>query len=262
MDGAGITTMQIPEERKEAMLMDIKEHRYCSIDELVRKFGVSRVTVHRTLSELEQDQLVVKVRGGVRFQEAVGIETRFSIRLKTHQEQKLEIAEKAVELISDGDSIFLESSSTCLYLAHQIHQRKFSDLTVITNGPEIGDILSNCPEIHVIMTGGEYHTDLNTLGGPLALYAIGKLQFKKVFLSALAISTEGIMTSISSLLDIKRKLLEGDREFNLLIDSSKFSSIAPHLIMPITQLKRIITDKGLSQELLKTYESLNVEVII
>lgn len=253
---------RIPMERKEAMLMLVKEKRFCSIEELIQKFGVSKVTVHRMLNELENDRLVVKVRGGVRFQEAAGVETKFSIRLKNNNEQKLEIAQKALTLIEDGDSIFLESSSTCLYLAAQIGRSHFSDLTIITNGPAIGDELSNYPGIHVIMTGGEYHAELNTLGGPLTLYAIEKLQFKKVFLSALAISPKGIMTSISLLLDIKRKLMEGDREFNLLIDSSKFAGIAPHMIMPATQLKRIITDHRLSPDLVKTYEDLGVEVLI
>ena len=254
--------IRIPIERKEAMLMLIKEKRFCSIEELIRKFGVSKVTIHRMLNELENDRLVVKIRGGVRFQEAPGVETKFSIRLKNNNEQKQEIARKALALIEDGDSIFLESSSTCLYLATQIGQENFSDLTVITNGPAIGDELSNYPGIHVIMTGGEYHAELNTLGGPLALYAIERLQFKKVFLSALAISPKGIMTSISLLLDIKRKLMEGDREFNLLIDSSKFSGIAAHMIMPVTQLKRIITDHRLDPDLVKAYEALGVEVLI
>ncbi len=261
MDRGLIEKAATPSERKEDVLKLINNKRYCSIDEIARMFDVSKVTVHRMLNELEEEGLITKVRGGAKKYEESSFETRFTARLRANRELKEEIALKALPLVEDGDSIFLESSTTCLYLARLLAKSNIQDLTVITNGPAIGNELAKNSSIHVIMTGGEYNIELNTLGGQFTLYAIEMLQFRKVFLSALAVSTKGAMTSISLLLDIKRKLMEGDREFNLLIDSTKFTGIAPHMIMPVSTLKRIITDSGIDLELVKEYEALGVEML-
>lgn len=247
-------------DRKMAMSQYIKEQGFCTIDELVEKFSISRVTVHRVLNQLKEERVVSKVRGGAK-PYAYEVETRFTIRVKANSEKKREIARNALELIDDGDLIFLEASSTCLYLANEIAKRGYQELTVITNSPAIGEALAHKAGISVIMTGGEFHTELNTLGGPLALYAIEKLQFKKVFLSALAISEKGVMTSVSLLLDIKKKLVDDNRELNLLIDSSKFSNLAPLVALQIHQLRRVVTDKAVPQEMVQKYENLGVEVI-
>ena len=56
----------VPVKRKEEILGFIQQRKICSIAELAGRFSVSRVTIHRVLNELESEDLVTKVHGGVR----------------------------------------------------------------------------------------------------------------------------------------------------------------------------------------------------
>lgn len=251
----------IPSERKENILRLIRKEKVITIGNIMDRFQVSKVTVHRILNELENDQLLVKVRGGARIIETPKFETRFSIRLRNYISEKTEIAKKAMGFINDGDSIFLESSTTSYYLARALSALDNVHLTVITNGPEVAAELGKAPNIHVIVTGGELEQEVNALVGPLTLYAIEKLQFSKVFFTSVAVSPRGVMTSLSLLFDVKRKLVETGQELNLIVDSSKFNGAAPHVIASLSQLSRIITDSKIPPETVDVFEKLGVEVI-
>lgn len=239
----------------------IRKEKVCAITELVDRFKISKVTVHRVLNELEGEGLVVKVRGGVKIVEVPKIETRYSIRLQNHIAEKVDIAKKALGFIKDGDSIFLESSTTGYYLARAISAFGGLNLTVITNGLEVAAELGKTPNVHVIVTGGELEAELNALVGPLTLDAIDRLQFSRVFFTSIAVSPKGVMTSLSLLFDVKRKLVESGREINLIVDSSKFFGAAPHLITPIANLTRIITDAHIARETVEVYKNLGVEIV-
>ena len=251
----------IPAERKEDVLRLIREEKVVTIKSIMDRFKVSKVTVHRILNDLENERHVLKVRGGVKIVDTPKFETRYSIRLRNYIPEKAEIAQKALRFIEEGDSIFLESSTTGYYLARALCALGNINLTIITNGPEIAAELSKVPNIHVIMTGGELEAELNTLVGPLALYAIERLQFCKVFFTSVAVSPRGVMTSMSVLFDLKRKLVESGREINLIVDSSKFYGTAPHIVAPLSSLTRIITDSKIPETTVETYKKLGVVVI-
>ena len=94
----------IPVKRREEVLDFVRQQKICSIQELAKRFSVSRVTIHRVLNELVEDELVTKVHGGVRAslpQEK--IETRFTIRMEINKARKIEIARKARNFVRQGD---------------------------------------------------------------------------------------------------------------------------------------------------------------
>lgn len=254
----------IPVKRKEDILDFIQHNQICSIQELADRFSVSRVTIHRVLNDLESEALVTKVHGGVRASESHGgIETRFAVRLNTNRSKKIEIAGKALRLVEEGDTIFIDSSTTCCAFARLLGAQASARVTVISNSPLISYDLSNARHINLISTGGEFFQEVYTFAGDIALEVIGKLQFGKVFVSAAALSVEqGLMTTQSYLALIKRKVMEKASEVNLLIDSTKFERLAPRVFAPIQSVTRIITDSGLSESLREKYGKLGVELVL
>lgn len=60
----------IPSARREQIMQWLQEDPTLSIEELVRRLGVSGMTVHRDLDQLVRSGQVVKVHGGVRLAEA------------------------------------------------------------------------------------------------------------------------------------------------------------------------------------------------
>ena len=254
----------VPMKRKEEILDFVQEKKICSIAELARRFSVSRVTIHRVLNDLESEDLVTKVHGGVRASEPQSrIETRFKVRMQTNKAKKIEIAGKALQFVRSGDTVFIDSSTTCYQFARRLGELDSLRLTVISSSPLISYELSEARHIDVISTGGELFQEVYTFAGDITLEAIGKLQFGTVFLSAAALSVEqGLMTTQSFLALIKRKVIEKASEINLLIDSSKFDRIAPRVIAPIENVTRIITDSGLPDELRKKYGKLGIELVL
>jgi len=253
----------IPIERKEKILKLIKQNNICTIKELTKRFNISNVTVHRILNELEEEGLVNKVRGGVKLSSSSSPETRFNVRMRTNLTQKKEIARKALAFIKEGDSIFLDASTTCFIFAKEISKSKFSDLTVVTNAPFVVCELSKSPNIHVISTGGELQYRLNGLAGSLTLNFIASLHLDKAFVSAAGISREkGLMTSQPFIVEVLQKVFEVANEINLLIDSSKFSKLAMLTIAPVARVTRIISDSNLPKETIVKYQQLGIEIVV
>jgi len=121
--------------------------------------------------------------------------------------------------------------------------------------------LAQSPNIQLILTGGEYQQYWNTLSGTVALDAIRKLQFDKAFITAGGVSLDkGIMTSLSFLLEITTTVLNSTKEVNLIVDSTKFSKIAPLVIAPVTDVRRLISDSGLSSDIVQRFIESGVEV--
>jgi DeoR family fructose operon transcriptional repressor len=182
--------------------------------------------------------------------------------METNKAKKIEIAGKALQFVRNGDTIFIDSSTTCYQFARRLAEMDSLHVTVISSSPLISYELSPARHINVISTGGELFQEVYTFAGDITLEAIGKLQFGTAFVSAAALSVEqGLMTTQSFLALIKRKVIEKASEVNLLIDSGKFDRIAPRVIAPIDSVTRIITDSELPDKIRKKYVKLGVELV-
>src|SRR5512141_2018704 len=103
----------IPSQRKMRIFQHLQKEKFSSVSELSNLFHVSPVTIHRDLIELEKSGSVSKIHGGAMLVENGKLEPRVNVRLKRNMDEKREIARKAVKLIHDETSIFLDHSSTC-----------------------------------------------------------------------------------------------------------------------------------------------------
>ena len=81
---------------------------------------VSLMTIHRDLDVLAQSGIIVKVRGGARSVKHAG-DIGYDIRLQENNAGKMVMANKALELIQPGSTVFLDASTTNLMLA-RIHR--------------------------------------------------------------------------------------------------------------------------------------------
>ena len=97
----------IPEERRNLILQKLRVEGYSSMEKLIEKFDVSRITIQRDISELIKQNQVQKIHGGVKLkkQRTSLLETVFERRLKQDYEQKMEIAGKALNFVQDHSTI-------------------------------------------------------------------------------------------------------------------------------------------------------------
>lgn len=85
-----------------------------SVSELTQRFGVSLVTVRQDLKKLEDQGVLKRTHGG-----AIPVDNGYdtSTRMWNNYEQKLRIAQRAASMVSDGETVIVETGSTCSLLA-------------------------------------------------------------------------------------------------------------------------------------------------
>lgn len=89
-----------------------------------------------------------------RSQKASCPEDAFSARIEAHREEKIAIGKLAAEMVSERDTLFIDSCTTNLILAEQLPPLAFS---VITNSALIADkIKEHNLQARVYVLGGEY----------------------------------------------------------------------------------------------------------
>lgn len=228
--------------------------------ELIREFGVSRVTIQRDLSLLEKSELVSKVHGGVKLKKEVNknFETRFNIRLKQNYEKKLEIAKKAVNFVNDGSIIFLDPSSTTYIFAKELFKKQFFDLNIITTSIAIKYESLKYPNLKIVSTGGELRADFNMLGGSWVIDFLEKVNLDASFVSIGGISTKGEISSANrELANVLNVVFKISKEINLLVDSSKFSKTGMLNISPVGKHLRVITDEEIDKKSISELKQVN-----
>ena len=122
----------IADERRREIVKIVKHEGAVSTKELSNRLGVSEMTVRRDLEYLETRSSIKRHFGGASTDEVDEHPvTDFSIRLQTEVAEKKQIAAKALELIQEGDVLFLDHGTTCAYLAREL--LSFSNIRVLTH---------------------------------------------------------------------------------------------------------------------------------
>ncbi len=161
----------------------------------------------------------------------------------------------------NGDSILLDASSTCYYLARELSERQ--ELRVVTNGFEVARELAQNTSNTVILIGGVVNNNSSSVTGLLSERIIEELNIQKAFLSCSGFSLERGMTEILlAEAQIKRKVIESSQQLFALVDSSKFGKEDLTSFASPKKIARLFTDNQLSSEWAARLKQVSVEFTI
>ena len=149
-------------ERQSKLIKLVNLYQKIEVSRLAELLDVSQVTIRKDLDHLEEEGLLSREHGYALIKNANDINTRLTI----NYDKKLEIATKAAEMVSNGETVMLESGSTCALLAEQLAKLK-KDVTIITNSAYIAIRIRELPIRKVILLGGEYQKEYQGMVGPL-----------------------------------------------------------------------------------------------
>ena len=138
-------------ERKNEILNKLRTEQRVLVSQLAAHYGVTEETIRRDLDKLEKEGYATKTYGGAIWGNSTKTDLSYTIRNKTNVEAKRLIAQLVCANIVDGDHIMLDDSSTSLYIAKQLKEKK--ELTVITNSVEIVVELSDVEGWNILSTG-------------------------------------------------------------------------------------------------------------
>ena len=248
-------------ERKTDLFDLILEKEPISVDDLASNTGVSSSTLRRELRGLVADGLVNLNAGQVSLALAAKEEMPFVYRATLNREEKVSIARVALELIKNGDTVFITGGTTTLELARLLPGNR--RITVITNALTVVNLLVEDRNIKIVVLGGEIRPGELTMHGHLVLYGIEQLRADKLFYGTEAISPEYGVTH-SKLLEVNtdRALFKAFSQTIILADHTKFGKVAAARVIPINDVDIIITGKALADEYVEEIRSHDVELML
>lgn len=229
----------------------LNEHGSATTEYLSNIFDVSESTIRRDLqfmSSSEDYPYVKRIFGGVILvKNEIGLEYMFDLKLNLNSEIKKAIAKKVPEYIEDGDSIVIDSGTTCLYAAKQIHHRK--GIKVLTTDIKVAEELGRHSDIESIVIGGLIRAGYYTLVGDIALDNLNHLNINKTFMSADAVDIhKGITNAGLFEVGIKKKIIEIAQKVILIVDYTKFNKYMMYKVADLSSIDCIITNKELDSE--------------
>jgi DeoR/GlpR family transcriptional regulator of sugar metabolism len=107
------------QERMDKIIKILKENQYVTVDYLVQEIRYSPASIRRDLTLLEKQGLVKRSYGGVEIKDDRS--TPFRFRQHSMKLAKNAIAKQAASLVKNGDTVFLDSSSTPFTLRMYVH---------------------------------------------------------------------------------------------------------------------------------------------
>lgn len=245
------------EERRERIIQVLREQDEVSVTELSRRLGVSEVTTRKDLQQLEEQGYLTRVRGGAVVSGRGQLELRFAARQQVNLEQKRRIANRAVELIQPGATIFLDGSTTAFQMTRLL--RDMQKLTVITTGLYAALELSFAPDVTTIVIGGILRRRTSSLVDTLSPKLLRLLHVDIAFLSCRGFTAEhGMMESDLREAQMKRAMAETAARKVALVDHAKFGDAYIATSLLPEELDLLIVDQGLSKPLRQSLEAAQI----
>ena len=245
-------------ERKEAIKRKISVEQRVLIQDLCEEFHTSPVTIRKDLDSLEAEGILTRVHGGGIINKTTIANLSISEKEKLNLKEKERIAQLAVSLIKEGDVIILDSGFTAVHIARRLKFR--SGIKIITGGVNVAiEIIGSDNEL--ILTGGVFNTTTFGLSGGFAENVIKNTVADKLFLGVDGVDFEKGLTALNyEEAKLNQLMIKSASETILITDSSKFGKRTMGYIGKISEVDRVITDKGISKKYVDKLNKLKIKV--
>lgn len=248
---------KIMNERHKQILNLLTEKKEVSVNLLSERLGVSGVTIRQDLNYLEKQGLIQRVHGGAVLNNTDDISTRMLL----NYEKKLRIAEKAASIVNEGETVLLEAGSTNALVAREIAKKK--GITIITPNVFIARELREHYDISVILLGGLYQQQSESLVGSLSKLCIDHVNFHKAFIGVDGFTQETGFTGRDMMrAEIISYIAQKSPKVIVVTDSSKFGKAELTRYFVADKVDYVITDEGIPAEDKAFLEKSGVNVLI
>ena len=245
-------------ERQSKIIKLVNQYQKIEVSRLAEMLDVSQVTIRKDLDYLEEEGLLSREHGYALIKNANDINTRLTINYET----KLKIAIKAAEMVSNGETVMLESGSTCALMAEQLAKLK-KDVTIITNSAYIAIRIRDLPVRKVILLGGEYQKEYQGMVGPLVRKCAREFFVDKFFVGTDGFIPEaGVTCDDLMRVETMKYMADSANRMIILADSSKFSQKGVVIQSTFDEIDTICTDSGISEETVAILNKRNILVKI
>lgn len=154
--------MNLADRHKFVVQLLMRENR-STVAELARATGASEMTIRRDLEVLEARGALRRVRGGAVSSLPGGVEPPYAIRAMSGGEVKERLAQAALKLLTDGETVALDTGTTAVAVARTMATRQF---TVVPLSLHAANELAGGTGIRMVLPGGQVRPgELSFYGG-------------------------------------------------------------------------------------------------
>lgn len=242
------------DKRRDEIVKLLREGDEVAVADLAEHFGTSPLTIRRDLDYLQGQGILLRSYGTAHL-----TETYADASGSRREQAKQSIARHAAGLIEDGDTVFINTSSTALAVIDFISAH---GVTIVTNnGRVLGKTIPS--NITVILTGGEVRVPKWSMTGDFTLDTIAQIKAPKSILGCSGISVQrGLTTIVAQEMRINALMLEQSEQRIIVVDSSKLGKDSSFKYGDIGQIDKLITDRNASDDQISSFRSSGVGEVI
>ena len=228
-------------QQRQAIILDLV-HRDGGVRlrDLMRRLGVSDMTVRRDLADLADQGLVEKVHGGaIRPAGATAAAPQAGVFAA--------IAQHALDLVEPGAAIALSDGPLAVALAEALADHPAT--TVVTNSLRVAGILHAGGARHTVILLGGVREASGALVGPVAEAAAGRLNVDALFLDAHGMTVRtGFTAGSLGAAGVDRRLVASARRLVVLAHHSRWGVTGIATVAALDEADVVIADDGLTDD--------------
>lgn len=235
----------LADERRNRLLELVRARGFTSLPELAGDLEVSESTIRRDLDQLEDAGTAKRTHGGVFYTGPSPKLSHFDQSQSSNWEKKKEIAQKAADLIEEGDTVLMDGGSTTYELAQLLVGRS---LKVVTNSLPVANLFLSSDSAELVMIGGQIHSRTGVSIGPYANSMLTELHCRKAVLSVAGVHEEGFYNSNLLLVETERAMMKSADQVIIVADSTKFGHKSLARMCGLADIHTLVVDQEISED--------------
>lgn len=257
--------------KKNAEVSMLQQERHNKILDLLSQFGrvyatelsvqvgVSEDTIRRDLKQLDEKKLLRRVHGG-----ALPLLLENKEYRERHEEVdplKLRVALAAIALIKPGQTILIDSGTTCLHLAMNLPTH--FNFTVVTPSPLVATKLIHHNNIELILLGGKIFKPAIMALGATTNAMLRKIHFDICFLGVCALHpSQGLSINEIDEAETLATIIEQSEQVVTLASYLKLGKMGTHKVCDTRKINYLVTDSNSDPKLLKLFveQGINIKI--
>lgn len=257
---------KVDKRRLEIMRL-LQSEEELTVTDMAKFFGVTMETIRGDFDFLAKQQGLIRTHGGLQKKDNKKYNKHyfFHERQALNMEEKKKLCYRAMDFISDGDCIYIDSGSTVIYLLNYLNQKR--GLTIVTNS--VGFLICYIMDGYeamfkeqghrFIFLGGEVEANIRMTYGTFFEQTVPELTYDHLIFSVDALDPEqgGSNVDYQAYGTIK-SVLKNARNKILLADNSKFDLRATYKVIGLEDIDCLITNLPLGEHWLSLFKQKHI----
>lgn len=247
-------------DRRAEILDQIQRESSVKVQDLSQAFDVTEETIRRDLEKLEAEGHITRTYGGAVLNKGNNEDLSINIRESRNQEGKNRIARRVAELVENGDTLMMDSSTSAMFVARHLKDKKH--ITVITNSLRVPMEMAGQESAEVIVAGGTFRSSSLSMIGNRTADMLDGYYVNKAILGCKGFDPDtGTYEPHEMEAEIKKRMRQNAEQVILAADYTKMNHKSFIRTIDIRDIDILVTDRKLSPKMEEMLKNQNITLI-